>query len=156
MLSLTDILKQEKELQFDSFNEDTAWDLGSAAVQLAKERNLAVAIRIDRKDQILFQAAREGTTVDNDLWLQGKSKVVHHFHHSSFYISRKLIEGDHTMEEKYLLSSTEYRAKGGGFPLRLKNASVIGAIIISGLTDHEDHALVVEILQNYLSSRGIS
>lgn len=156
MLSLDAILEQEEELQFDSFTEDTAWEIGLMAAQLIRERNLPVVIRIDRKDQILFQSSHKGTNPDNDLWLQGKSNVVHHFHHSSFYISRKLIKDKTDMEEKHLLPSDIYRAKGGGFPIRLKNSSVLGAIIVSGLPDHEDHALVVEIIKKYLSQKGVS
>ena len=42
------IARQERELQWTSFNEDDAWQLGSTLRELAVERQLAIVIDIRR------------------------------------------------------------------------------------------------------------
>ncbi len=156
MLSLNELLQQEKQLRFQSFDEETAWALGSIGMAMAAERRIPVAIRISRHGQILFQAARQGCSRDNDLWLEGKIKVVDHFLHSSFYVSRKLIEEKSTMEEKHLLPSKEYRPKGGAVPLFTHNAGLAGVVAVSGLKDHADHDLAIEMIAAFLGITDIS
>ena len=46
-----------------------------------------------------------------------------------------------------------YAIHGGAVPIRVKGVEVIVAcIVVSGLKQHEDHGVVVEVLQDYLSS----
>ena len=39
---------------------------------------------------------------------------------------------------------------GGGFPVTVKDAGVIGVIAVSGLPEREDHGVVVDALCAYL------
>jgi uncharacterized protein (UPF0303 family) len=50
-------------------------------------------------------------------------------------------------------AENEYACCGGGFPLTVKNAGVIGTICVSGLPHMEDHKLIVDSLKQYLSQR---
>lgn len=150
MKSLSEILESEKELLFTEFDENTAWNLGVFAAEHVLKKKLPVAIRIERDGQILFQSSFTGTTVDNDHWLKGKINVVRHFRHSSFYISKKLIESGKSMEDKYLLDSTIYRAKGGAVPLFINKSSIAAVFAISGLRDDEDHNLCHRIVNDFL------
>jgi uncharacterized protein (UPF0303 family) len=77
-------------------------------------------------------------------------KVVNRFSHSTHYMSLQLEQKSTTMEENLLLSSWEYAAHGGSFPITIKNTGVIGTITVSGLTSAEDHQLVVDVLTDYL------
>lgn len=156
MMSLIEILESEKELLFTEFNENTAWNLGVFAAEYVLNQKLPVAIRIERDSQILFQSSFTGTTVDNDLWLRGKINVVKHFRHSSYYISRTLIESGKSMEEKYILDSSLYRAKGGAVPLFLKNSCIAAVFAISGLRDDEDHKLCHRIVRDFLKNEFAS
>ena len=57
------------------------------------------------------------------------------------------------MEEKHYLSSMEFSAHGGAFPLILKGTGPVGTITVSGLPQEEDHALVVETVRAFLATR---
>ena len=57
-----------------------------------------------------------------------------------------------TMEEKYLISSSDYAAHGGAFLLIIKDVGVVGTITVSGLPQQEDHELVVTTLKQFLAN----
>lgn len=149
--TLKELLQQEEELQFTSFTNDTAFEVGMALLQEARRRDKGVAIDITRNGQQLFHVAMMGTATDNGEWIKRKNRVVNRFGHSSYYIGTYLRNAGQTMEEKYLLSSSEYAAHGGAFPLIIKNVGVVGTITVSGLPQKEDHELVVSTLRQFLA-----
>ncbi len=55
-------------------------------------------------------------------------------------------------EEKYLISSSDYAAHGGAFPLIIRDVGVVGTITVSGLPQQEDHELVVTTLKQFLAN----
>jgi uncharacterized protein (UPF0303 family) len=149
---LQELLRQEEELQFTSFTNETALELGMALLSEARTRSQPVTIDITRHGQQLFHYAMSGTSADNDQWIRRKNNVVARFGHSSYYVGRQLASAGQSMEEKYLLSSQEYAAHGGAFPLIVRGAGVIGAITISGLPQAEDHEVVVTTLGAFLAA----
>jgi uncharacterized protein (UPF0303 family) len=150
---LQELLRQEEELQFTSFTNETALELGQALLSEARTRSQPVTIDITRHGQQLFHFAMAGTSADNDHWIRRKNNVVARFGHSSYYMGRQLASAGQSMEEKYLLSSQEYAAHGGAFPLIVRGAGVIGAITISGLPQAEDHEVVVTTLRAFLQAQ---
>jgi uncharacterized protein (UPF0303 family) len=147
------LLQQERELQFESFNEATAWQLGSQLVERAMREGLPVAIDIMRGSHQLFHASLAGSSPDNDEWIKRKARAVYRFGHSSFYMGELLKSRDQTIEKDYLIPESEIAPHGGSFPVILKGTGVIGAITVSGLPSQDDHKLVVEGIQSYLASR---
>ena len=145
--------QQEEEVQFGSFTHDTALAVGMALLEEARGRGKSVAIDISRNGQQLFHYAMPGTVADNGEWIKRKNRVVNRFGHSSFYVGTYLRSQGQTMEEKYLLSSNEYAAHGGAFPLIIKDVGVVGTITVSGLPQQEDHELVVTTLKQFLASQ---
>jgi uncharacterized protein (UPF0303 family) len=150
---LQELLRQEEELQFTGFTNEMALELGLALLSEARTRSQPVAIDISRHGQQLFHFAMTGATADNDHWIRRKNNVVARFGHSSYYMGRQLQSMGQSMEEKYLLSSQEYAAHGGAFPLIARGVGVIGAITISGLPQAEDHEVVVTTLRRFLAAK---
>lgn len=147
---LKELVLEEKELQFTSFNEDTAWQIGSWLVEHATSKNLPITIDITRGEHQLFHASRPGTSVDNDEWVKRKVRLVYRFGHSSFYIGQLLKSNGKRIEDMYLLPESEYAPHGGCFPVIIKGTGVIGTITVSGLAQEDDHKLVVQAIRNYL------
>src|SRR6266540_990258 len=148
---LDQLLQEEQELQFASFNEETAWQLGCQLVERAQKAGLPVVIDILRGTHQLFHAALRGSSADNDEWVKRKVRTVYRFEHSSFYIGQLLKSKGKRIEEAYLISETEYAPHGGCFPVIVKNTGVIGTITVSGLPQEEDHKLVVRVIRDYLA-----
>lgn len=148
---LKQLLDEEQELQFTTFNEATAWQVGSQLVEYALSKGLPVTIDITRGQHQLFHASLRGTSPDNDEWVKRKVRLVHRFGHSSFYMGQLLKSKGKRIEEAYLISESEYAAHGGCFPIIVKDMGMVGAITVSGLAQEEDHKLVVQAIRNYLA-----
>jgi len=148
---LKKLLQQEQELQFTNFNEDTAWKIGSQLVERSSSRNLPVAIDITRGDHQLFHASLRGTSADNDDWIRRKARLVYRFGHSSFYMGQLLKSKGKRLEEAYLLSESDYAPHGGCFPIIVRDTGVVGTITISGLSQEDDHKLVVQAIRDFLT-----
>lgn len=147
---LKQLLQEEQELQFTSFNEATAWQIGCRLVDRAMKDNLPVTIDIRRGDHQLFHASLCGTSPDNDEWVKRKVRLVYRFGHSSFYVGQLLKSKGKSIGEAYLISESEYAPHGGCFPVIVKDTGVIGTITVSGLQQEEDHKLVVQAVREYL------
>ncbi len=142
------IARQEAELVFQTFDYDVAWRLGLSMRELAVTRKYLIVIDIRRFGepyQPLFYTALGGTP-DNARWVQRKCNVVSRFHRSSYAIGLTLEQSNRTFNDRYNLPDADYAAHGGCFPIRVASAGIIGAVTVSGLTQREDHNLVVEAL----------
>jgi uncharacterized protein (UPF0303 family) len=140
------IALQERELELQHLDTETAWDLGSRLRTLAKERGLGVVIDVRRFGQPLFYAALEGTTPDHVEWVRRKSNVVARFHRSSYAIGLKEKVKNETLFQSQGLPVADYATHGGSFPLTVTGAGVVGSVTVSGLPQRADHELVVEAL----------
>jgi uncharacterized protein (UPF0303 family) len=148
--SLEALLAQEESLQFERFDESTAWEIGSWLVGHARRAQLPVTIDITRAGHQLFHAALPGTAVDNDEWIKRKVRLVSRVGHSSFYVGRMLAALGARIEEALLLPESEYAAHGGCFPVRVRGTGLVGTIAVSGLPQEQDHALVVLAIRAHL------
>jgi len=149
--SLDALLAEEQELQFPSFSADVAWTLGSHIYQRAKAASLPIAIEVSRNGQQLFFAALPGATPDNAEWIRRKRAVVQRFHHSSLYMSVEAEVKGRPFLQRYGLSEQEYAAAGGGFLIFVRETGCVGAIVVSGLPQLEDHRLVTEEIRETIT-----
>ena len=149
---LEQLLQEERDLQFVSFNEATAWQIGCQLVERARKEGLPVTIDITRGSHQLFHASLSGTSADNDEWIKRKVRLVYRFGHSSFYLGQLLKSKGRRLEEAYLIPETDYAPHGGCFPIIVKNTGMIGTITVSGLAQEDDHQLVVQAIRDYLAN----
>ena len=149
---LARIAIQEQELRFGSFDEETAWRLGSRVRALAVARKLVLVVDVRRFGQPLFYSALPGTTPDNVDWVRRKGNVTARFHRSSYAIGLKLKAKNETLVEQQGLPLADYATHGGSFPLATPDAGVVGSVTVSGLPQRADHELVVEALCAMLGS----
>jgi uncharacterized protein (UPF0303 family) len=144
------LVRQEEELQFDSFTNQQALEIGILIQEQAKKTGKKITIDIERNGQQLFHYAMEGTSPDNDQWIIRKKNTVRRFNKSSYHLGMILKNAGQTLEEKFAVDTKEYSHFGGSFPVRLKNTGVIGSITVSGLPQKEDHEFVVSMITEYL------
>ena len=144
------LLHQEQTLQLSMFTNETAFELGMRLVEAARQQQKAITVDICRNGQQLFHCALPGTAADNDEWIKRKNRVVNRFGHSSFYMGNLYKSKNTTIQDSALLDPSEYAPHGGAFPIIVKDVGVVGTVTVSGLPQHEDHQLVVQVLAEYL------
>lgn len=147
--TVAELEAQELRLVLPHFTYEDAWALGTLLVELARERQAPVAIDITRNGQQLFHAALPGSTPDNDAWIARKRRVVERYGCSSFLVGTRFRAKGTTFEESSRLDPDTYAAHGGAFPIAVRGAGVIGTVVVSGLPQEADHAMVVEALERF-------
>src|SRR5271163_2586560 len=105
---LARIALQEQELQLASFEEETAWRLGSRLRSMAVERGFKIVIDVRRFGQPLFYTALAGTTPDNVDWVRRKGNVTANFLRSSYAIGLEMESKQSNLFERYGLAVSEY------------------------------------------------
>jgi uncharacterized protein (UPF0303 family) len=143
---LSDLLRQETELQFEVFNNETAWLLGCKLKKIAEDKNAIVVIEVYAFNQTLFSYAMSGTQPDNQHWINRKRQSVLRFGHSSYYLGKLNKSKNREFEQQVHINAYDYCAHGGAFPIRIKKCGLIGVVTISGLPQEEDHQMVIDAL----------
>lgn len=144
-------IEEEKTLQFDSFSHENALDLGLKILERSKGYPGPVAIEITVNGLIVFRYYPDGTSEFHEMWLKRKSNMVRVREMSTLHVFMELEYNNQDMERDWLLNPKEYAGCGGGFPIRLKNGSVIGSICVSGLPHLLDHEIMILGIQEYLN-----
>lgn len=152
--TVSELIAQERRLTLPHFGYDDAYALGGLLVAQARGRHAPVAIDIRRGAQQLFHAALPGSSADNDAWIDRKRRVVERYGESSYLVGTRFRAKGTTFEESSRLDPNRYAAHGGSFPIAVEGAGVIGSVTVSGLPQAEDHALVVEVLEQFVTTLG--
>ncbi len=152
-LTLDELLVQEQENRFTEFDFTAAWEIGQAIRQRAAEQNAPVAIEVFAFGQPLFLSALPGSSADNLEWLKRKRNTVLRLAHSSLYAGLNYEKNGARMELHPFINQAEFCDHGGSFPLLNKSGAVFGAVSVSGLPSHEDHALVLWGINHYLNKK---
>ena len=147
---LETIAKQEATLVFPGFDEATAFAIGSAIRELALKEGFGIVIDIRTWDRPLFYAAMPGSTGSNPDWARRKINVVKMFQKSTYRMMLEQGGENALLGERFGLSAADYVLAGGGFPVRVKGAGVIGVIAVSGLPQRQDHSVIVDALCDHL------
>ena len=110
-----------------------------------------MTIEVRRASRVVFRAARTGTNAHNDMYVAGKARIVARFGHSTMYERLRYEHEGTTFAEATSLAFPEYAPHGGGFPLIVAGTGPVGVAIVSGLPQEADHALIVEVLGEYVA-----
>ena len=148
------ILTEIDELQFESFSKDDALELGFLLVELGRQRNHPIAIDITKGEQVLFHAALEGATPDNERWIRAKQRTASRYEVPSLLVGLRARAAGRRIEDNAWFDQLEFAAHGGSFPVYLRGTGAVGTVTVSGLPQKADHELVVEALTEFLGRRG--
>lgn len=127
------IVAQEQALQFDRFDEVTAYAIGSEVRRRAEAESLGLVVDVRLWDRPLFYCAMPGTTSDNPEWVRRKVNTV-----------RRLGGDTRLFPPHRALDPADHALAGGAFPIRVKAlAGPVGTVTISGLHERDDHMVAV-------------
>ncbi|MBO4374323.1 MAG: heme-binding protein [Lachnospiraceae bacterium] len=145
------VLKMQEEiLQFTHFTNKDAWELGKLMVEEAGKRDLSVGILIRRANGLtVFSHMMDKMTMDNRQWLERKFNTVMRTEVSTLEFCMYLQNSGNTMESKFMDERT-FAAAGGGFPIKVEDAGLVGAVCVSGLNHVQDHDFIIKCLSKYL------
>jgi uncharacterized protein (UPF0303 family) len=138
------IKKQETQLVFDEFNELVAHSLGERIRDRALREKLTIVVDIRTFDRQVYFMALPGTTADNAEWVRRKLNLVRQVQKSSYRaVLENKTDADHFLPRRGL-DNADFVLAGGGFPIRVRGAGVIGCITVSGLHERDDHQVAVD------------
>jgi len=141
----------QPSIDLPGFTNDDAVELGLIAVEVIRERNLNLAVRIVLRGDTVFQAKLGGTGPGNDPWLAGKAALVEKFGEPSLLVKLRHQEAGTPFEERTDVDHDVLKAHGGSMPIRV-NGDVVGTITTSGEPDVVDHATTAEAVRRYLAA----
>lgn len=147
--------KEIESLQFDSFTNLDALEIGKIMVEIILRENLPLAVDINVKGQTFFRYAHTGSTIKLETWLERKLRTALFCGESTILFAAKLKRDEKNLEDVVAPDSADRYVKcGGAFPIIVKGEGVIGAFSSSGLVDTEDHRVLVESIRKHLESKG--
>lgn len=137
--------EQEKIFRYVSFNSEDALELGQKIIELQKEYDRGIALRIvsEPEHSVLFQYIMKDKTEKNIMYAEEKHNAILEYGHSSAWVNIST-HIDHFELKDGVLPS------GGAFPVFLQNGELAASILISGLHEGKDHELIVRALSEVL------
>ena len=148
------LLSEESALILPSLDHSNALEIGEIAKSLGQIKKLPIAVEVRLLDWIVYHASLSGSNIESQQWLDRKARVVRLKHHSTLYERVSANENKIDWFEVNNLPEIDYAIHGGGLPLITKYEGFVGALLISGLPQVEDHLFGVEVLTEFLARKG--
>lgn len=151
----------DASLVFPHFTAQTAWTLGSALRTrlLGFAKPAVVDISLAHGPHCLFHATtHSGTAPDNDAWVARKRTSVLRFARSTWSLHNKFAGDEAAFAAKFGLGAraAEYAIHGGGWPVRVRGVEgVVAVVVVSGLKQEQDHAVIVQVVSELLEEISI-
>lgn len=142
------VKRQEIELVLPVFDEAVAFAIGTAIRERALAEGLSLVVDLRTFDRQLFFSATPGTSSDNAEWVRRKINSVRRFQRSSYRLV--LERGEEPFPPQSGVDPADYVIAGGGFPIRVPGAGIVGTLTISGLPGRKDHGVAVDALCDHL------
>lgn len=142
------VKRQELELVLPSYDEAVAFAIGFSIRERAVADGLSLIVDLRTWDRQLFFSATPGTSADNAEWVRRKVNSVRRFQRASYRLV--LERGEEPFPVQAGADPGDYVIAGGGFPIRVPGAGIVGALTISGLPGRKDHGVAVDALCDHL------
>lgn len=140
------IIRQETELAFDRFDEDRALKVALDIRDRVVAMGESAVIDVRLWDRRLFWFSMAGNTADNEEWVRRKANVVKRYQKSTYRMMLERFEDGRLLLPLSGTTPQDYALAGGGFPLRVQGAGIIGAFVVSGMHERLDHGVIVEAI----------
>lgn len=140
------IQEQEAALIYPAFDEASAFSLGCRLRDRALREGAPVVVEIRFWDRLLFYCALPGSTASNAEWARRKINVVRLYGKSTYRLVLEQNRPDRTFAPGVGLDPRDHVLAGGGFPLQVSGAGVVGVAAVSGLHERDDHGWIVTAL----------
>lgn len=151
------INEQESRLVFDKFGAKEAWELGKVIVAQAELLGVSPAISIrNTTGYPVFQYGFEGTGLEHEAWMERKENTAIYKGMSTMKVHLLEEESNIDIVNDWFMDPMTYSTCPGAFPIRVKNAGIVGTIIVSGISVLMDHNLIVNALCEYLNINDIT
>jgi len=147
------LLAEEKILRLPTCTNSDAIEISEIATTLGKHRKLPIAIEVRIGDWIVYHASLQGSKPENDWWIKRKVAVVILKHHSTIYKRVSAEEREVDWYKENNLQDETHAIHGGALPL-ITDEGFKGVLVISGLSQVEDHLFAVEVLTEFLARKG--
>lgn len=151
-ISIQELDAWEKACRFESFDNETAYRLGSlvrdTTMVLFPGKSVAIRIKLMSGQELFRCNVGQNVKLDNDNWLRRKENTVQRFGISTMQVSIK--RGDLDFATKFFCDPKDFAYHGGSIPLYLVNSTYPFAILTcSGLQQEEDHMLALACVKEF-------
>lgn len=141
---------QERKLRLEALGAPDAWRLGEIMIRLARERyQKPVALRIITGGQVTLSHLMDGTSLNNEWWMDKKLNTCRMTGISSIRTLVEVAEGLRPMEPEFE-NENNFALCGGGFPLKNAAGRLLGYALCSGMPHYCDHQLIADALSELL------
>ncbi|KAG8217998.1 hypothetical protein J3R82DRAFT_6188 [Butyriboletus roseoflavus] len=163
-LTVESLKAQEEACVLPAFDSNVAWELGNIIRTNCQQKGVRPAVvyiaHANSSQLLFFATSGPGTLPDNMHWVKRKEAVVLRWGTSSLCMRVRMeqpfkhVNVQESLKDKFEMADPSvYACHGGGFPVRVKNVEgVVGVIVVSGLKQEDDHAVIVEGIQKYLQA----
>ena len=145
------LVSHEEKLRTEAMSSDDALALGVIMVRIAKEKyQKPAAMRVILGGHTAFSFHMDGTTMNNDWWMDKKLNTCRATGVSSIRSLVEVAEGLRPLEKEFEIDG-DYALCGGCFPLRNAAGKLLGYVLASGLPHECDHQLIADSLSEFLN-----
>jgi uncharacterized protein (UPF0303 family) len=146
--------QQASRTTLPRFNADIARRLGEITINIASRRGLPIAVSVVSARGPLFYCALDGSGAGDSEAIRRKQNTVFRFGKSSLEVGATFGRAGWSLQSQDL-SGEDYALDGGGVPLRVANAELVGAMTVTGLDSVRNHELVVESIRWHVGAIGL-
>jgi uncharacterized protein (UPF0303 family) len=138
-----DLLAEEETLRLEHVDELACHRIGSRIAERGLREGRSVAVVVYLGEWLVYKAMLPGTSLNNDVVIEGKRRVATIEGHSSLWARNRHLDAGTTFEEATGLAPPAWAPYGGAVPLVTTDGTRQGWVIVSGMTQEDDHAFAV-------------